>query len=62
MNTEKKKELRRKIDAGVKAGAAQAIEEHRRAGRMIVVWRDGRVAEVPAEEPAGMILRDKPVS
>jgi hypothetical protein len=39
-----------KIDAGVKAGAALAIEEHRRMGRSIVVWQDGKVVTVPPED------------
>ena len=50
MTADKEKELHEKIDAGVKAGVALAIEEHRRAGRSIVVWRDGKVVWVPPEE------------
>jgi hypothetical protein len=33
MNPEKRKTLREKITAGVKAAVAAALEEHRRAGR-----------------------------
>jgi hypothetical protein len=40
-------ELLRKIDAGIKAAIAEAIEEHRRMGRSIVVWKDGQVATIP---------------
>ena len=43
MNAEQKSELRRKIDAGVKAAVAAALEEHRRAGRLVAVLRAGRV-------------------
>jgi hypothetical protein len=50
MSDDKAKELDQRIDAGIKAGAALAIEEHRVAGRSIVVWRDGKVVLVPAEE------------
>ena len=50
MSNEQENELREKIDAGIKAGAALAIEEHRLAGRSIVVWRDGKVVLVPAKE------------
>lgn len=50
MTDDKAKELDQKIDAGIKAGAALAIEEHRLAGRSIVVWKDGKVVWVPAEE------------
>ncbi len=40
-------ELLRKIDAGIKAAIAEAIEEHRRMGRSIVVWREGKVVTIP---------------
>ena len=43
MNPQKKTELRQKIDAGVKAAIAAALEEHRRAGRPVAVIRGGRV-------------------
>jgi hypothetical protein len=39
-----------KIDAGVKAGVAEALEEHYRMGRSIVVWRDGKVVKLQPEE------------
>jgi ABC-type proline/glycine betaine transport system ATPase subunit len=59
MNAEKLKDLHEKIDAGVKAAIAHALEEHRRAGRPIAIWKDGKVAIVPVEEPQEMTLRDK---
>jgi len=31
-------------------GVREALIEHKRAGNPIVVWRDGRVLEVPPEE------------
>ncbi len=43
-------DLTAKIDAGMKAAVAQAIEEHRLAGRSIVVSRDGKIVEIPPEE------------
>lgn len=43
-------DLTAKIDAGMKAAVAKAIEEHRRAGRSIVVSRDGKIVEIPPEE------------
>ena len=43
MNAEQKRELRQKIDVGVKAAVAAAWEEHRRAGRPVAVVREGRV-------------------
>ncbi len=40
----------RKIDIGVRRGVAQALEEHRRAGRSIVVWKDGKIVWIPPEQ------------
>ena len=39
-----------KMDELVNSAVAKAIEEHRRAGRSIIVWRDGKIVEIPAEE------------
>ena len=63
MNAEKKKDLRQKINAGVKAAVASALEEHRRAGRLVAIWRNGHVHIVSPEIPtpeAAMTLQDKP--
>ena len=38
------------LDELVKTAVANAIEEHRRMGRSIVVWRDGKVVTIPPEE------------
>jgi hypothetical protein len=43
-------EFLRKIDAGVKAGAALAVEEHRRMGRSIAIWQDGKILALTGEE------------
>ncbi len=40
----------RKIDIGVRRGVARALEEHRRAGRSIVVWKDGKIVWIPPEQ------------
>jgi hypothetical protein len=50
MTADKVKELRQKIDAGVKSAVATALEEHRRAGRPIVVWKQGKVVTVRPDE------------
>jgi hypothetical protein len=63
MNAEKKKDLRQKITAGVKTAVASALEEHRRAGRLVAIWQNGGVRIVPPEIPspeAVMSLQDKP--
>lgn len=50
-----------------RAAVAQEIETHRRMGRSIVVWRDGKVAWIPPEEieprslPGDTLPDDKPV-
>jgi len=43
MTEPKSTDFYEKIDAGIKAAVAGAIEEHRRAGRSIAIWRDGKV-------------------
>ena len=50
MKTSEKQELFRKIELGVRRGAARAQAEHKKAGRPIYVWKDGKVVEVPPEE------------
>ncbi|NJK69317.1 MAG: hypothetical protein HC941_24845 [Microcoleus sp. SU_5_3] len=39
-----------RIDAGVKAAIAEAIEKHRRLGQSISIWRDGKVVTLTAAE------------
>jgi hypothetical protein len=43
-------ELFKKIDLGVRIGAARALAEHKKAGRSIVVWKEGKVVKIPPEE------------
>ncbi|TAH38046.1 MAG: hypothetical protein EYC70_05325 [Planctomycetota bacterium] len=38
-----------RIDQAVIAAFRRVILEHRRMGRPLVIWRDGRVVEVPAD-------------
>jgi hypothetical protein len=42
--------LSSKIDAGVKAAIAQAIEKHRQLGQSISILRDGKVVTLTAEQ------------
>jgi hypothetical protein len=56
-------EMRRKIDAGIRASIALALEEHRRAGRKVAIWREGRVVEIlpePEEETSSTEVREAP--
>jgi hypothetical protein len=39
-----------KIDAGVKAAIAEAIERHRKLGQSIAIWRDGKVVTLAAAD------------
>jgi len=47
---EELRKLREKIRIGVALAVAEAIEEHRNAGRSIAVWRDDRVVILPPEQ------------
>lgn len=38
------------MEEWVQEAAANAIEEHRRMGRSIVVWQDGRVVRIPPSQ------------
>ncbi len=50
MSNQDGRELVRKINLGVRLGVAKALAEHKKAGRSIVVWRDGKVVRVPPED------------
>jgi transcriptional antiterminator Rof (Rho-off) len=41
--------LSTKINAGVKAAVAAAIERHRKLGESIAVWQDGKVVILTAD-------------
>ncbi len=50
MNESKPRQLlSTKIDAGVKAAVAAAIEKHRKLGESIAVWQDGKVVILTAD-------------
>ncbi|WP_110986447.1 hypothetical protein [Acaryochloris thomasi] len=42
--------LSSKINEGVKAAIAQALDRHRRLGESIAVWRDGEVVILPPDQ------------
>ncbi len=42
--------LSSKINSGVKAAIAKAIERHRRLGESIAIWRDGKVVILSADQ------------
>ena len=51
-------ELDHKIDAGIKAAIADAIEEHRRAGRTIAISRDGKVVILTPDQIPSRAMDD----
>jgi hypothetical protein len=42
--------LNARAEMALKEAVADAIAEHKRMGRSIVVWRDGKVVKIPPEE------------
>jgi len=49
-NIPKQDDLFERIDLGVRRGVARALAEHKKAGRSIYVWQDGKVVEIPAKK------------
>ena len=49
-NTSKKDDLFERIDLGVRQGVARALADHKKAGRSIHVWQDGKIVEIPAKK------------
>ena len=43
-------DLLKRIDLGVRRGIAHALAEHKKAGRSIVVLKNGKVVKIPPEE------------
>ena len=39
-----------RAEEALKKAVAKAIADHKRTGDLIVVWRDGRVVKIPAEQ------------
>lgn len=46
MSDKSNREIQDKIHQGVTEGVRKAVAEHKRAGRSIHVWRDGKVVEI----------------
>jgi len=38
------------IDRALKRGVREALRRHKKLGNSIIVWRDGKVVELPPEE------------
>lgn len=50
MTEAERADLRHKIDLGIKTAIAEALEDHRRHGRTIVVWQDGGIKYLTGDE------------
>lgn len=42
--------LSQKINYGVRKGVALALAEHKKEGRSIAVWQDGKIVTIPPEK------------
>ena len=40
-------------DEALRKAVARAVEEHRKSGEPLAVWRDGKVVRVPADQLQG---------
>lgn len=50
LNSNKDFNLSERIDYGVRKGVAKALLEHKLTGHSIVVWKNGKIVEIPAEQ------------
>jgi hypothetical protein len=50
MTLAERQKKRAQIRAGLHVAIAEAVEEHRRAGRKVAIWRNGKVLRVTVEE------------
>jgi len=44
------KNLGDRIRLGVRLGVAKALQQHKRDNRPIVIWKDGKIIQLPPEE------------
>lgn len=45
-----KPEFVKVVEKALRAAQRQAIKEHRRANLPLIIWRDGKIVEIPASE------------
>ena len=52
MSTQKTKnnDLFERIDFGIRRGVARALAEHKKAGKSIVISKNGKIIEIPPEK------------
>jgi len=49
-------DLYERILRGMRKGVAKALKEHKKAGRSITIWRNGRVVKIPPEK---IVIREE---
>lgn len=49
-SSRKKDNFFENVDLGVRRGVARALEKHKKAGRSITVWKDGKIVKIPAKK------------
>lgn len=52
-NNHKNMSLGDMADEALRKAVARVVEEHRRSGEPLAVWRDGKVVRVPADQLQG---------
>jgi len=50
MRMTESQKLAENVDKGIRAGVKKALLEHKKAGRSIVVWENGKVKKIPASK------------
>ena len=50
MTTLQSEELSRRMEEGVKASIAKVLQEHKKAGRSVVIYQDGKIVYLKPEE------------
>jgi hypothetical protein len=50
MTTMSNREILDRIHKGITEGIRRAVQEHKKTGRPIAVWRNGKVEKIPPEK------------
>ena len=50
MSPHDEKALHERITIGIRKGVARAIKEHKKAGRSINIWKNGKIEKIPADK------------
>jgi hypothetical protein len=60
MKKSRQSSLTRKATQALEAAVAKVIEDHRRRGMPLAVWRDGKAVLIPAEEAGSRVGHRSP--